>query len=278
MFIRVILSMFLLTSYINSSFMDSILQYTVQPIQSLWSSKKLKEVVIKNYTLDPKLESYFTVNLDNLSGNVSIKAWNQNQVSIEATKSGSEEELKNSLILVKLDKNNIKIETQKSNQNLKSIAKIDYFIMIPERSNLKLNLINGNVSAKFVLGKLDININNGNAKLKDCDNSVKAKVINGQIKLKQKRFDKKDAIFLETVSGDINLFLPKNIEGVLRAKTLTGKIISHVPISLDSITKKLNNETWEYLKKNVSGHFNLGKSEAPITLESVNGSIFIKEY
>lgn len=275
MFIPLILSTFL---FINTycSFKDSFLNYTWEPIKTFFTTKKIKDVIIKNYVLDSKFADNYVLNLTNVSGDITIKAWNQNQLSIEVTKLGSEEEVKNSSINVKIDKNNINIDTEKADAN-KKLANIDYLVMVPEASNLNINLVNGQVAIKYVSGKVNAYITNGCLKLSDSVNSVTAKVVNGNIKVKQKKFSNKNSIFLEIVNGAIDLSLPRNIEGVLSAKTMLGTITSSMPINFTANNKQLNKESWNFLQKNISGFFNNGTSQAPITLETVNGAINIRE-
>lgn len=262
------LFLFLYTAFAHPNFLDSLFQYN-------WSYKTLQEIVTKNYPLDIKLGAYLNLNLENLQGDITVKGWNQKQLLIEAVKIGTEEEVKNTELIVNLDKDILSITTKqtKPKQNIK----INYLIMAPEKTNLNISTQTGKISVKLIQGRVSAIVNNGSIKINNCVSSVMAKIDNGLIKLKQKELNNTDALFLEALSGDINLFLPKKASGSLNAHTGKGKIQSDIPVTLNPVNMRLNAEAWDYLKKNINGFLNSSKSGAPINLETMRGSIIIKE-
>lgn len=262
------LFLFLYTNFAYPNFLDSLFQYN-------WSYKSLQEIVTKNYPLDIKPGAYLNLNLENLQGDITIKGWNQKQVLIEAVKIGADEEIKNTELVVNLDKDILTISTKqnKPKQNIK----INYLIMAPEKTNLNISTQIGQISVKLIQGRVSAIVNNGSIKINNSVSSVMAKIDNGLIKLKQKELNSTDAIFLEALSGDINLFLPKKATGTLNAHTGKGKILSDIPVTLNPVNMRLNSDAWEYLKKNINGFLNSSQSGAPINLDTMKGSITIKE-
>jgi hypothetical protein len=71
--------------------------------------------------------------------------------------------------------------------------------------------------------------------------------------------------------------LPRETRAQLLAKTTQGTITSEHPVTLTPVTRVINKETWEFLKKNVEGTLGGLKGGAPINLEATKGNIVIKE-
>ena len=150
-------------------------------------------------------------------------------------------------------------------------------IIIPETVELRaINTNKGSIEIKNLNAPIHVSTYDGKIKINNSAQSVIAKTTNGSIKVKQKELNKDSSIFLETLNGDVDLFLPKGINASLQGKTSKGVLTSELEITLHPITTKLNKETWERMKREASG--TIGNEGAPITIDVNKGDIHILEY
>lgn len=238
-------------------------------ISRFWK-KNEQEIIKKEY----KVSSESIILLNNIKGNIDIKGWNQNKVELIAKKNGTQEELKNTDIQIKPSSKEIAISTEIVKE--KKPASIDYTIMVPEKSNVKIRSTEkSNVKIKRVKGPIDIIVNNGEIKIYDTTKSINAKITNGPIKVKQKKFTDQNSIFLESLKGNINLYIPHITNANLHASVQKGNITSDHTITLHPIPMKLNKSEWEKIKKEIRGK--LGSGGAPITIVALQGNVLISE-
>lgn len=237
---------------------------------NLWR-KAEQETITKEYPIDSKS----IISISNTEGSVTIKPWNQQKLTIEATKKGTEDALKATTIACRASGAEASITTRVGHDQ--KSASVDYTIMVPEDATISISQTKGPVKIKGILGTADVSVQEGSIDIIDTTQTVSAKTGKGDIKVKQKKFDEPHSIFLESLNGNIVLHVPRETRASLNAKTGNGTIISDHPVTLAPITLKLNKTGWDRLKKEVEG--SLGSKEgAPITLVASKGNITIKEY
>ncbi len=239
-------------------------------ISSLW--QKTEQQKIKQEYL---VEKGCTLKLYNTEGSYTIKPWNQNKITIEAEKKGTAEELKATTIVCSVNGTDVRVTTRLTEGS--PSAEVHYTLMVPEDSSITLEQTRGPVTIKGVLGSINVSLQEGPITIKASTKSVIAKTGAGSITVEQKKLEEPYNIFLESHKGDVTLLLPRETRAQLYAKTAQGMITSDHPVTLAPVTRKLNKETWEYLKKNVEGTLGGLKGGAPINLEATKGNIIIKE-
>ncbi len=262
-------------------------------MNNLWQ-KKEQEYVHKDLPLEDKS----TVELYTLGGKITVKAWNQKKIIIEAEKEGTQEELKNTTIGIKTNilpkivadkdqekpSSNSKPESKTAHVTIttrvipdQNPATVNYNLMIPEHCALTIdNKQKGSVKIKHLQGALDISLAEGDIEVADSTKAVTAKTGKGTIKLKQKKFSDPSSIFLHNDRGNIQLYLPRGIHATVHARTSAGVVTSKHPIKRETQPVPLNEATWEKDKREVDG--TIGAEGAPVTLEATKGNISIEEY
>jgi hypothetical protein len=213
-------------------------------------------------------------------GTLTVKPWNQNKIIIEAEKIGTAQELKDTSIAIKAPvaqakPSHLTITTRGIPEQ--KAATVNYTLMVPEHTALLVRSSSqGIVKIKQLDGSLDISLAEGDIDIANATTSVSAKTGKGTIKLKQKKLGERESIFLENGQGDVYIYLPRETQATVHARTLNGTVTSAHAITLQPQTVRLNKETWERIKKEVDG--TLGTGGAPITLEATKGNISIEEY
>lgn len=238
-------------------------------ISKIW--KTPQETINKEFEINAKT----SVEIEHLTGNISVKTWSQQKVTVEAIKYGTEQEAKDTSITFKNNPKTLKIVTTVVGEHTE--APIDFNIYVPENSNLKIKILN---SGTIVINQAQLNLHlfnqEGSITINDATAKVTANTDNGDIIIKQKRFNEKSSIFATTFKGNISLFLPRESSANLKATTNNGVVVSTQLITLESQTVKLNKEYWASVKKQVIG--TLGSGGSPITLECNKGDIKLDEY
>ncbi len=251
--------------------------YSIETSKYISKVKKIftpaeKEILTKEFSFDA--ESNLEVIIP--KGNITIKTWNNNKLLIELEKRGTPEEIKATKAIFK------ELEKEKTLRVIVSyksedVAYTNLNILLPKSANLKsICTDKGVIKVEDIDGSIQATIHEGDIDIKNSTNSVNAKADRGSITVRQKQLQDNCSIFLETLSGDINLYLPKETNADLNAKTNYGKVTSELFVTTRPITTKLNKNSWKQFTKEACG--TLGDGGAPITLDADRGNIGIYEY
>lgn len=290
---------------INSLFYQTCqAKFSLNSIKTYFLGSSSEKIVRKEIAIDRR----GNICLENISGNILIKEWENASIQLQAKKIANKKEM--------LD--DICIETEKIGQNLnikttqkteKNKTTVHYELLVPRTAKLDIKNINGSITISQIDAAInvktetgDINILNtrgpiiaetnrgtitinkasgniraiteyGNINIKESTRNIIAKTQTGAIAASCKTIPALDSISLSTGSGNIELSLPDKTDADLRARTERGKLISDHYITVKPQTVKLNKQTWSRLRKEVEG--TLGTGEASIRLSAGRGNITI---
>ncbi len=107
---------------------------------------------------------------------------------------------------------NITTEIVGSNIILKNQSSQKIFIEIPKHCSIKINNHKGNINIKDFEGKIEVDAQEGNISLENLNNEVYINTNKGNIKGLFKDIFPKKIISFVNVEGNVDLFLPQNIE------------------------------------------------------------------
>tara|TARA_R110002051_G_scaffold100682_1_gene171070 strand:+ start:2071 stop:2805 length:735 start_codon:yes stop_codon:yes gene_type:complete len=200
--------------------------------------------------------------------NIIVKNWNKNEISVEATVNLDDNE-HNDYFSFKADKigETYKITSEygdyfkkyksyytsdcddkdgkKKNINYKESHSniVNYVIYVPEKMQLKVKSISGDVETETYVGILKLDL------------------ISGNISVKKHSKD----MHLKTISGDIDVYIS---DAKLEAKTLTGGIYSDLDIDFDK------NKKHGVGSKIVT---TINKGTAFLKLDTISGDIYLRK-
>ena len=196
------------------------------------------------------------VDIGNISGDITVLSWNQDQVKIEALKisqASSLEKAKENAAKVTIEVipegSLLRIETKYPKSDKfwggESVnVSVDYKLWIPEKASLKANNISGDITADAIGGAAALKAVSGDVQLTkaaggaDC-NSVSGNVtvanVTGSAFLKSVSGDVKatsvtGSVEAESVSGDIEL-VEVSESSTVRVKALSGEVLYRGGIS-----------------------------------------------
>lgn len=212
------------------------------------------------------------LSLDNINGDVEIRAWDKNEIQIEGEKSAkTEEELKliDLQMTVSDSKAAIKVTLPKrtggvfGNDNTIR-ATVKFTIRVPASVAVEqVNLVNGRLTLTGIHGAVDGHSVNGRIEASGLAANTRLKTVNGQISASFVKTVSGQRIRLETVNGEIAVKLPDNAGAALKASVLNGHITTDFPLGDDSKVRA----------RTVKG--TIGDGRASLEISSVNGQVKI---
>ncbi|MGD9158059.1 MAG: DUF4097 family beta strand repeat-containing protein [Desulfobacteraceae bacterium] len=159
--------------------------------------------------------------------NVTLKLGNgpvmQNQVYINRN-----EELK------KIKKQTKEIRKQIREQNRQMVKNMQNGFHIPQIPDIPViysfgqasGIINGDVYIKNFSGTIEVNTVNGSINAENIKGEANVSTVSGNINVSFKALNKDSALYFSTVSGEIDITLPKDIKADILAKTMKGDVYS----------------------------------------------------
>lgn len=214
------------------------------------------------------LEGVSRVLVENVNGEVVVRTWDRSYVRVSAVKSGSSSIRRDTLIRVTQQGDEIKVETVPLHRrhhlfsfffHSGRLARVDYELLLPEATELRLTTVNGSVRAADRSGHVKAETVNGRVELAGIRGEAVAETVNGRI------FYSSGPVFhearLETVNGRIEAELPEGSAFRYRLETVNG--------SLEAGDREFHGHAFG--GKELEGDFNGGATL--LKAETVNGSI-----
>jgi hypothetical protein len=140
---------------------------------------------------------------------------------------------------------------------------VQFTIRVPAGASFTGRTVNGNIDARGLDGRVSLHTVNGNVDISTAS-YASVKTVNGSITARLGRADWQDALEMKTVNGSITVHLPASVATDVNAKTVSGRILSDFPITIQEAGRRS-------LKGTIGG----GGGRA-LALETVNGSITLK--
>ena len=140
---------------------------------------------------------------------------------------------------------------------------VSFTVRVPRGVRFVGRSVNGGIEADGLAGDVEAHTVNGGVRV-STGGTVQAETVNGSITASAGR-DAREALSFKTVNGSIALDLPAGANASLQAATVNGEIVSEFP---------LHGKT-RVSRRQLSG--TIGAGGQPLTLETVNGSIRIRQ-
>jgi hypothetical protein len=227
-----------------------------------------EESISKDYSI----EDHTNIDIENESGDILIKAWNQPKITLQAIKVGDLDGINNTFVHVEKIGKTLHIRTR-AKGNYKPV-KVHYVIYVPTTTGVKVKNKKGKTKIRNIDNPIYAYNEQGDISIHGI-NTVTAKAAHGNVKIKQKRLKNDMAIFIEARHG-AHLALSADVNAHIHAKTINGKVVSSKLVTLDPITVQWNEETWNRLKRELKA--TIGTGDSPITIDVIKGNIQITEY
>jgi DUF4097 and DUF4098 domain-containing protein YvlB len=169
------------------------------------------------------------VDISNISGDITVVSWNQDQVKIEALKISQASSLEKAkenaakvTIEVAQEANIVRIETKYPKSDKfwggESVnVSVDYKLWIPEKAALKANNISGDIDAEALGGAAALKTVSGDVDLTKAAAGADCNSVSGDVTVG----DVTGSAFLKSVSGDVKA---NSIKGSVETESVSGDI------------------------------------------------------
>ncbi len=236
-----------------------------------WWDNTREEITTHEQTLTPGC----TVSVSNKKGDIKITTWNKNKIVIEATKIGTDEEIKLTKVETLYTKHGASIKTIPL--KLDRLCTVDYTLIIPKTAILTMiETEKGSISIKDVSTATRAHAECGSINLEAVTNAVQVSTKYGAISIHTKENLKAtDKIIALAEHGSIKLEIPSNTNATLYAKTNKGTVTSEQAITLEPRTLKICQASLAELKRDIRG--TLGHGGATIKLQTSRGNVRVVE-
>ncbi len=202
--------------------------------------------------------------LENTNGRVEVKGWDEERVSIEATKrAGSERALEELKVEIVGEGDSLKVRTRYPRPRfMGGSGRVDYTIRVPRTAQVSVENVNGRVEVLGVAAQVEAQTVNGSVEVRDAAGEVEASAVNGSVQVQMARVDPSGRSRLRTTNGSVRLTLPADASAEIEAGTVNGGV---------SCDFELENE--HKTRRKLDGR--IGAGGAHFDLGAVNGSVSI---
>lgn len=212
------------------------------------------------------------LSVENVNGDITIKAGTGNTVQITAHKKANDKEYLEGLeIQISAEEDRIRIRTEHPDRNggwfgfNSGSGSVSYEIFAPADTQLdSIDTVNGEIEIEGIAGDVNADTTNGGINVTGLRGSFRGDTVNGSIDANFEKLGGNQRVIADTVNGRITLRLPANASAEIDASTVNGGI--------DADDFGLAVEKG-FLGRDLEGE--IGGGEARINLGTVNGRIRI---
>lgn len=212
----------------------------------------IKEEYEEEFSRTVSLAKDGEVILNNVSGSVDVKAWDKNEVKIEATKisrastfSKAKENAAEVDIIVEKEGDSLRIETKYPERKRRRWSEdslnvsVRYMVMIPSKAAVRIDVTSGNVDLEGIGGMAKVTTTSGRVELRKASQDVDLDVVSGGIDVQDVTGD----AYLHTVSGSIRA---ERIKGSIKATVVSGDIDLKDVSEADTVEAKMTSGSISY--------------------------------
>lgn len=209
-----------------------------------------------------------TIHLENVNGDIDIVAWDKAEVSLEAEKKGkTDADL--AKVTLEIDsspaKLSIKTKYAKSGWFGNVNASVRYRLMVPAGVRLeKIDSVNSDITVTGVRGPVNLDTVNGRITATGLASDARLDSVNGGLSAEFASVDGVREVKLDSVNGRATVTLPKGAGARIDADSVNGSVTIDQQVKLGKVRRH-----------SLTGE--IGSGGPDISLETVNGSIAIKE-
>jgi DUF4097 and DUF4098 domain-containing protein YvlB len=172
------------------------------------------------------------VRIGNISGNVTLTGYDGDSIVVNAIKDGP-------------DRDKVEIEDKSAGD------RVDIGVKYPEHCNCRVDVrievkvprsisynfrhissVSGDVEVSGISGKVHASSVSGNVHVKDVTGAVNASAVSGNVEVDISRLEGTDSMKFSSVSGNVNVMLPNNLDADIQMSSLSGSLKTDFPIEV----------------------------------------------
>ncbi len=235
-------------------------------VSSLFCLALATSVAAQDFQKSYRIGAGGRIDVGTVSGNVQVTAYNGDAVIVSGFKQGR-------------DRDMVEIEDHSSGNDVDvhvrypkhcdCDASVKFEVQVPAGVNYDfdgISSVSGDVHVSGVTGKLRSSSVSGNVEIKDVSGSVNATSVSGDVSVEISRFEGNDDMKFSSVSGDVDIRLPANLDADIDMSSFSGSIKTDFPIEVRS----------EKYTTRQHAHGRVGNGSRSLNMSSVSGSLSLR--
>lgn len=227
-----------------------------------------------------------TIQVDSVSGDISVNGYAGSSIHVKAIKEGQDKDKVQ--VVDSSTSNHLELKAEYPH-NCNCDASIRFIVEVPSgteylfdtlttasgdiavsgvKGTVNLRSASGDLTGRQISGKLDANTASGDVKLDQIVGSVVAKSVSGDVEVNLEQLQGSYPLTFKSVSGDVVVKAPANLDAEIEMKTLSGDLSTDFPLTIQSAqfgsqkgaTGRIGQGTHKIEVKTVSGDVRLKKS------------------
>ena len=208
-----------------------------------------------------------TLRLNNFSGKVTITGSDRSDVTIDAVRHGTRDQLDRVRLDIRSDASTVHINANKRDRSWfdwgrNNVVETDFEIRVPRRTNLDLTLFSASLDVQGVHGSQTVQTFSSRAKLDDVSGSIRAKSFSGAIQIRATDWTDNQTIDVETFSGGVELHVPDSARGRVLFESFSGSLNTALPLTVETSGRR-----------QISGRLGSGGDRGRIFVKTFSGSV-----
>jgi hypothetical protein len=201
------------------------------------------------------------LSLENVGGEVTIRAWDRNQVRIQATHSSR------TRVGIRVSESVLRLTPQGSRGMGAMGGMVDYVLTVPAAMDIQLGGMFADVSIEGTRGSVSVNTVEGNISVKGGAGTLELATVNGKITVEGANA----RLNVRAVSEDIEL---TNVQGEIQAETIpeNASILIQTAVANGDVSASFDLPASERSSRRRQ-QFRLGSASATLELETFSGDI-----
>ena len=247
---------------------------------SMHSSANVREN--KDFIKQVSATSGKSIHVLNTNGSITIETWKNDSILVNASievrarhRHDAERGIDRVRVRIDESQNEMRIEAVFPKQDhargfwdwvfgRKVQAEVQFYITVPQQSDLALATVNGQIDVGSVIGKVNMRTTNGDLRAETANGSIQANTTNGSIRIRCTQFKQGDRLDCRTVNGEVSVVVSKKIQAEVDLSTVNGQVTCDFPLEVEGGIS--NNH--------IRGRIGQGGGE--IRCVTVNGSVSIR--
>jgi DUF4097 and DUF4098 domain-containing protein YvlB len=206
------------------------------------------------------------IRIGNVSGDVVVTGYDGDSIVVTGTKKGR-------------DRDQVEVEDRSGTTNVdigvrypkhcNCDASIRFDVQVPRSIKYDfdhISSVSGDVKVTGVAGRLNASAVSGDVHITDVSGSVSASAVSGDVKVEITRLDGSDDMKFNTVSGDVSVMLPGNLDADVDMSSFSGSIKTDFAIEVRS----------ERFGSRNSARAKLGDASRRLKMSSVSGDLSLR--
>ena len=241
-------------------------------------------------------DSQGKLEVSQVRGNINVKTYNGNEVIVEATATENDNDNCGKCKEKEKDKSNLpagmkriassSIEFSASEKNNKINVETNSWkqpihldISVPEKFDLELSTVHGNIEISGINGSLEISGVNGRLTFNNIAGSIVCNTVNGDITATMEKVTSDEPMSFVTLNGDVDVTLPASVKATAKMKSDRGEIFTDFDMTVDKSKPEVKTQDSGNYKVSINswvfGAINGGGPE--YTFKNMNGDIIIRK-